>query len=198
MTVPSVNLPCLSSMKAADVLLFLQEWKINSSVTPKKALIPARLLVDFFYVSSSDDVLLTHLQSVVSFATYEDLRLAMSELKLDVRIGDVREFTKHSFLNRFVRGILHVGLKRSLSAEIRDDVFPDLHSLVETTTVELLDCSRVVSWTRVYRTPISEMKRAAGTKTRSSWRSQNLINQSSSSTGLCTSPAIVQLKSNMM
>ncbi|KAL0207490.1 hypothetical protein P9112_012118 [Eukaryota sp. TZLM1-RC] len=171
MTVPSVNLPSLSSMKVESVLLFLQEWKIYSSVTSKKELVPARLLVDSFLleslslqksdVSSSDDVLLRHLQSVVSFATYEDFSLAMSELKRDVRIGDVRE-----------------RLQRSLLARIRDDVFPDLHSLVETTTDELLDCSRVASWTRGFKTSVNDVERTAGTKTRSSWRSQDLKNQS--------------------
>ncbi|KAL0210109.1 hypothetical protein P9112_010193 [Eukaryota sp. TZLM1-RC] len=171
MTVPSVNLPSLSSMKVESVLLFLQEWKIYSSVTSKKELVPARLLVDSFLleslslqksdVSSSDDVLLRHLQSVVSFATYEDFSLAMSELKLDVRIGDVRE-----------------RLQRSLLASIRNDVFPDLHSLVETTTDELLDCSRVASWTRGFKTSVNDVERTAGTKTRSSWRSQDLKNQS--------------------
>ncbi|KAL0210107.1 hypothetical protein P9112_010191 [Eukaryota sp. TZLM1-RC] len=171
MTVPSVNLPSLSSMKVQSVLLFLQEWKIYSSVTSKKELVPARLLVDSFLleslslqksdVSSSDDVLLRHLQSVVSFATYENFSLAMSELKLDVRIGDVRE-----------------RLQRSLLASIRNDVFPDLHSLVETTTDELLNCSRVASWTRGFKTSVNDVERTAGTKTRSSWRSQDLKNQS--------------------
>ncbi|KAL0223982.1 hypothetical protein P9112_003372 [Eukaryota sp. TZLM1-RC] len=208
MTVPSVNLPSLSSMKVESVLLFLQEWKIYSSVTSKKELVPARLLVDSFLleslslqkseVSSSDDVLLRHLQSVVSFATYEDFSLAMSELKLDVRIGDVRErmscylrrflhvksrasglkLPDTASLNRFARGILPVGLQRSLLARIRDDVFPDLHSLVETTTDKLLDCSRVASWTRGFKTSVNDVERTAGTKTRSSWRSQDLKNQS--------------------
>ncbi|KAL0206489.1 hypothetical protein P9112_001796 [Eukaryota sp. TZLM1-RC] len=145
-----------------------------------------------------DDVLLRHLQSVVSFVTYKDFSLAMSELKLDVRIGDVRErmscylrrflqvksrasglkLPDIAFLNRFARGILPVGLQRSLLARIRDDVFPDLHSLVETTTDELLDCSRVASWTRGFKTSVNDVERTAGTKTRSSCRSQDLKNQS--------------------
>ncbi|KAL0226229.1 hypothetical protein P9112_013553 [Eukaryota sp. TZLM1-RC] len=206
MTVLSVNLPSLSSMKVESVLLFLQQWQIYSSVTSKKELVPARLLVDSFLleslslqksdVSSSDDVLLGHLQSVVSFTTYEVFSLAMSELNLDVRIGDVRErmscylrrflqvksrasglkLPDTAFLNRF--GILPVGLQRSLLARIRDDVFPDLHSLVETTTDELLDCSRVTPWTRGFKTSVNDVERTAGTKTRSSWRSQDLKNQS--------------------
>ncbi|KAL0204812.1 hypothetical protein P9112_000119 [Eukaryota sp. TZLM1-RC] len=203
---PDVNIPSLSSMKVESVLLFLQEWKIYSSVTLEKELVPARLLVDSFLleslslqksdVSSSDDVLLRHLQSVVSFATYEDFSLAMSELKLDVRIGDVRErmscylrrflqvnsrasglkLPDIAFLNRFARRILPVGLQRSVLARIRDDVFSDLHSLVETTTDELLNCSRVESWNRGSKTSISEVERTAGTKTGSFWRSQDLKN----------------------
>ncbi|KAL0216706.1 hypothetical protein P9112_008890 [Eukaryota sp. TZLM1-RC] len=208
MTVPSVNLPSLSSMKVEPVLLFLQEWKIYSSVTPKKELVPARLLIDSFLleslslqksnVFSSDDVFLRQLQSVVSFATYKNFSLATSELKLDVRNADVRErmssclrcflqvknrasglkLPDTAFLNRVTRGILAVGLQRSLLARIRDDVFPDLHSFVETTTDELLDCSRVASWTRGLKTSVSDVERTAGTKTRSSWRSQDLKNQS--------------------
>ncbi|KAL0206441.1 hypothetical protein P9112_001748 [Eukaryota sp. TZLM1-RC] len=146
MTVPSVNLPSLSSMKVENVLLFLQEWKIYSSVTPKKDLVPARLSVDSFLleslslqksnVSSNDDV----------FLDIYSLSLAMSELKLDVRIGDVRErmscylrrflqikssafglkLPDIAFLNRFARGIFPLGLQRSLLASIRDNVFPDL------------------------------------------------------------------------
>ncbi|KAL0213786.1 hypothetical protein P9112_005970 [Eukaryota sp. TZLM1-RC] len=194
MTVPSVNHPSLSSMKVENVLC---SYKSGRSIL--------LLLVDSFLleslsvqksdVSSSDDVLLRHLQCVISFATYEDFSLAMPELKLDVRIGDVQErmscylrrflqvkskasglkLPDTAFLNRFARGILPVGLQRSLLAKIRDDVFPDLHSLVETTTDELLDCSRVASWTRGLKTSFSDV---AGTKTRFSWRSQDLKNQS--------------------
>ncbi|KAL0210120.1 hypothetical protein P9112_010204 [Eukaryota sp. TZLM1-RC] len=158
MTVPSVNLPSLSSMKVESVLLFLQEWKIYSSVTPKKELVPARLLVDSFSVRVPISPEIRHIFNL----SYRSPRtkifsLAMSELKLDVRIGDVRE-----------------RLQRSLLASIRNDVFPDLHSLVETTTDELLDCSRVASWTRGFKTSVNDVERTAGTKTRSSWRSQDL------------------------
>ncbi|KAL0205339.1 hypothetical protein P9112_000646 [Eukaryota sp. TZLM1-RC] len=67
------------------------------------------------------------------FSDIYNLSLAMSELKLDVRIGDVRErmscylrrflqvksrasglkLPDIAFLNRFARGILPVGLQRS-------------------------------------------------------------------------------------
>ncbi|KAL0205947.1 hypothetical protein P9112_001254 [Eukaryota sp. TZLM1-RC] len=40
------------SMKIESVFLFLQKWKIYSSVTPKKELVPARLLVDPFLLES--------------------------------------------------------------------------------------------------------------------------------------------------
>ncbi|KAL0223046.1 hypothetical protein P9112_002436 [Eukaryota sp. TZLM1-RC] len=96
-----VVLPSLDSMKVNDVLLFLQEWKVYSSVTPKKDLVPARLLVDPFLleslvltrprVDSSDEVFLNHLRSSTSFSSYEEFNLAMAELKVDVRKGDVRE-----------------------------------------------------------------------------------------------------------
>ncbi|KAL0227373.1 hypothetical protein P9112_014702 [Eukaryota sp. TZLM1-RC] len=150
MTVPSVNLTSLSSMEVES---------IYSSVTPKKELVPARLLVDSFLleslslqksdVSSSDDVLLKHLQSVVSFVTYEDCSLAMSELKLDVRIGDVRErmscylrcflqvksrafglkLPDIAFLNRFARGILPVGLQRSHTNDAPENLTNIISSL---------------------------------------------------------------------
>ncbi|KAL0226192.1 hypothetical protein P9112_013516 [Eukaryota sp. TZLM1-RC] len=100
-------------------------------------------------VSSSDDVLLRHLQSVVSFATYEDFSLAMSELKLDVRIGDVRErmscylrrflqvksrasglkLPDIAFLNRFARGILPVGLLRSHTNDAPENLTNPISSL---------------------------------------------------------------------
>ncbi|KAL0207649.1 hypothetical protein P9112_012277 [Eukaryota sp. TZLM1-RC] len=103
----------------------------------------------------------------------------MSELKLDVRIGDVRErmscylrrflqvksrasglkLPDTAFLNRFARGILPVGLQHSLLARILDDVLTDLHSLVETITDELLDCSRVASWTCGFKTSVNDVER---------------------------------------
>ncbi|KAL0219583.1 hypothetical protein P9112_005236 [Eukaryota sp. TZLM1-RC] len=42
-------------------------------------------------LTASDDNLLRHRQFLVLFHAYQDLSLAISELKLDVRIGDVRE-----------------------------------------------------------------------------------------------------------
>ncbi|KAL0219497.1 hypothetical protein P9112_005150 [Eukaryota sp. TZLM1-RC] len=67
----------LVSMGVDDVLLFLQQWKVYSSVTPKKDLVPARLLLDPFSleslvltrpgVDSSDEVFLDHLRSSTSF-----------------------------------------------------------------------------------------------------------------------------------
>ncbi|KAL0216350.1 hypothetical protein P9112_008534 [Eukaryota sp. TZLM1-RC] len=90
-----------ASMEVDDVLLFLQQWKVYSSVTPKKDLVPARLLVDPFLleslvltrpgVDSSNEMFLDHSRSSTSFSSYEEFNLVMSELKVDVRKGDVRE-----------------------------------------------------------------------------------------------------------
>ncbi|KAL0222776.1 hypothetical protein P9112_002166 [Eukaryota sp. TZLM1-RC] len=134
-----VVLPSLDSMKVDDVLLFLQEWKVYSSVTPKKDLVPARLPVDPFLlesliltrpgVDSSDEVFLDYLRSSTSFSLYEEFNLAMAELKVDVRKGDVRErmscylrrflqaksrasglkLPDSAFMLRFAKGILPIG-----------------------------------------------------------------------------------------
>ncbi|KAL0223311.1 hypothetical protein P9112_002701 [Eukaryota sp. TZLM1-RC] len=161
--------PSLASMEVDDVLLFLQQWKVYSSVTPKKDLVPARLLVDPFLleslvltrpgVDSSDEVFLDHLRSSTSFSSYEEFNLVMSELKVDVRKGDVRE-----------------RLQKSLISRIRDEVFPDFPTLVNTAEDELLDCTRVPSWNRSSKT-VSENTdsvRQAGMKSRSFHRSRNL------------------------
>ncbi|KAL0211072.1 hypothetical protein P9112_009370 [Eukaryota sp. TZLM1-RC] len=80
----------------------------------------------------------------------------MSELKVDVRKGDVREQIS-DFSNS-------------------DEVFPDFPTLVNTTEDELLDCTQVASWNRSSKT-VSENTdsvRQAGMKSRSSHWSRNL------------------------
>ncbi|KAL0207087.1 hypothetical protein P9112_012798 [Eukaryota sp. TZLM1-RC] len=198
--------PSLASMEVDDVLLFLQQWKVYSSVTPKKDLVPARLLVDPFLleslvltrprVDSSDEVFLDHLRSSTSFSSYEEFNLGMSELKVDVRKGDVRERMScylrrflqaksrasglkqpdSAFMITFAKGILPLVLQKSLISRIRDEVFPDFPTLVNTAEDELLDCTRVASWNRSSKT-VSENTdsvRQAGMKSRSSHRSRNL------------------------
>ncbi|KAL0234891.1 hypothetical protein GEMRC1_001476 [Eukaryota sp. GEM-RC1] len=203
-----VVLPSLSSMKVEDVLLFLQQWKLYSSVTPKKDLVPPRLLVDPFLLESliltkpgvdaSEEVFLDHLRSTTSFSTYEEFHSAISEIRVDVREGDVRErmsgylrrflqaksrasglkLPDSAFMTRFAKGILPMGLQKSLIARIRDEVFPDFSTLVDTATDELLDCSRVASWNKSTRIPAEncDPSRQVGTKSRSSDRSRNLAN----------------------
>ncbi|KAL0230974.1 hypothetical protein GEMRC1_010379 [Eukaryota sp. GEM-RC1] len=138
-----VVLPSLSSMKVEDVLLFLQQWKVYSSVTPKKDLVPPRLLVDPFLLESliltkpgvdaSEGVFLDHLRSTTSFTTYEEFHSAISEIRVDVREGDVRErmsgylrrflqaksrasglkLPDSAFMTRFAKGILPMGLQKN-------------------------------------------------------------------------------------
>ncbi|KAL0215079.1 hypothetical protein P9112_007263 [Eukaryota sp. TZLM1-RC] len=151
-------------MEVDDVLLFLQQWKVYSSVTLKKDLVPARLLVDPFLleslvltrpgVDSSDEVFLDHLRSSTLFPSYEEFNLVMSELKVDVRKGDAKsrasglKLPDSAFMIRFAKGILPLGLQKSLISRIRDEVFPDFPTLVNTAEDELLDCMRVASWNR--------------------------------------------------
>ncbi|KAL0208211.1 hypothetical protein P9112_010798 [Eukaryota sp. TZLM1-RC] len=154
-----VLLPSLASLVVDDVLLFLQQWKVYSSVTPKKNLDPTRLLVDPFLiesmvftkpgVDSSDEVFLDHLRFSTSFSSYEEFNLVISDLKVDVREVDVREcmscylrrflqaerrtsglkLPDSAFMIRFVKGILPIGLQKSLISRIRDEVFPDFPTL---------------------------------------------------------------------
>ncbi|KAL0204711.1 hypothetical protein P9112_000018 [Eukaryota sp. TZLM1-RC] len=164
---------------------------VYSSVTPKKDLVPARLLVDPFLleplvltrpgVDSSDEVFLDHLRSSTLFSSYEEFNLVMSELKVDVRKGDVRErmscylrrflqaksrasglkLPDSAFMIRFAKGILPLGLQKSLISRIRE-VFPDFPN--------------IASWNRSSKT-VSENTdsvRQAGMKSRSSHRSRNL------------------------
>ncbi|KAL0207956.1 hypothetical protein P9112_010543 [Eukaryota sp. TZLM1-RC] len=106
------------------------------------------------------------------FSSYEEFNLAMAELKVDVRKGDVRErvscylrrflqaksrasgqkLPDSAFMLRFAKGILPIGLQKSLISRIRDEVFPDFPTLVSTAEDELLDCSRVISWNRPPKT----------------------------------------------
>ncbi|KAL0223850.1 hypothetical protein P9112_003240 [Eukaryota sp. TZLM1-RC] len=78
-------------------------------------------------VDSSDEVFLDHLRSSTSFSSYEDFNLAMAELKVDVRKGDVCErllpemffqaksrasglkLPASAFMLRFAKGILPIG-----------------------------------------------------------------------------------------
>ncbi|KAL0205506.1 hypothetical protein P9112_000813 [Eukaryota sp. TZLM1-RC] len=123
-------------------------------------------------VDSSDEVFLDHLRSSTSFSSYEEFNLVMSELKFDVRKGDVRErmscylrrflqaksrasglkLPDSAFMIRFAKGILPLGLQKSLISRIRDEVFPDFPTLVNTAEEELLDCTRVASWNRSSKT----------------------------------------------
>ncbi|KAL0236179.1 hypothetical protein GEMRC1_002761 [Eukaryota sp. GEM-RC1] len=83
-----------------------------------------------------------------------------------------------AFMTRFAKGILPMGLQKSLIARIRDEVFPDFSTLVDTATDELLHCSRVASWNKSTRIPAEncDPSRQVGTKSRSSDRSRNLAN----------------------
>ncbi|KAL0211276.1 hypothetical protein P9112_009574 [Eukaryota sp. TZLM1-RC] len=163
-----IVLPSLDSMKVDDVLLFLQEWKVYSSVTPKKDLVPARFFADPFLIL--DLVFL---------------------LKVDVRKGDVRErmscylrrflqaksrapglkLPESAFMLRFTMGILPIGLQKSLIFHIRDEVFPDFPTLVSTAEDELLDCS----WPPKTFHETTDSLRQAGMKSQSSNRSRNLV-----------------------
>ncbi|KAL0207083.1 hypothetical protein P9112_012794 [Eukaryota sp. TZLM1-RC] len=158
--------PSLASMEVDDVLLFLQQWKVYSSVTPKKDLVPARLLVDPFLleslvltrprVDSSDEVFLDHLRSSTSFSSYEEFNLGMSELKVDVRKGDVRE-RMSCYLRRFLQA-----KSRASGLKMPDSAF-------------MITFAKA-SWNRSSKT-VSENTdsvRQAGMKSRSSHRSRNL------------------------
>ncbi|KAL0216643.1 hypothetical protein P9112_008827 [Eukaryota sp. TZLM1-RC] len=154
------------------------------------------LVLTRFRVDSSDEVFLDHLRSSTSFSSYKEFNLVMSELKVDVRKGDVRErmscylrrflqaksrasglkLSDSAFMIRFARGIFPLGLQKSLISRIGDEVFPDFPTLVNTAEDELLDCTRVASINRSSKT-VSENTdsvRQAGMKSRSSHRSRNL------------------------
>ncbi|KAL0224405.1 hypothetical protein P9112_003795 [Eukaryota sp. TZLM1-RC] len=170
--------PSLASMEVDDVLLCLQQWKVYSSVTLKKDLVPVRLLVDPFLLESlvltrpgvalSDEVFLNHLRSFTSFSSYEEFNLVMSELKVNVRKGYVRErmscylrcflqaksrasgqkLPDSAFMIGFAKGILPLGLQKFLISRIRNKVFPEFPTLVDITNDEFVDCTRVASWKR--------------------------------------------------
>ncbi|KAL0227333.1 hypothetical protein P9112_014657 [Eukaryota sp. TZLM1-RC] len=143
-------------------------WKVYSSVTPKKDLVPARLLVDPFLleslvltrpgVDSFDEVFLDYLRSSTSFSSYEEFNLVMSELKVDVRKGDVRERIS-CYLRRFLQA-----KSRASGLKLPDSAF-------------IIRFAKA-SWNRSSKT-VSEntdFVRQAGMKSRSSHRSRNLIN----------------------
>ncbi|KAL0206263.1 hypothetical protein P9112_001570 [Eukaryota sp. TZLM1-RC] len=114
----------------------------------------------------------------------------MSKLKFEVRKGDVREriscylggffqaksrasglkMPDSTLMIRFATNIFLLGLQKFLISRIRDEVFPDFPTLVNTAKDQLHDCTRVASWNRSLKTASgnTDSVHQAGMKFRSS------------------------------
>ncbi|KAL0211418.1 hypothetical protein P9112_009716 [Eukaryota sp. TZLM1-RC] len=73
-------------MELDDVLLFLNQWKDLVDPFSLESLVLTKPGVD-----SSNEVFLDYLKFSTSFSLYEEFNLALAELKVDVREGDLRE-----------------------------------------------------------------------------------------------------------
>ncbi|KAL0207254.1 hypothetical protein P9112_011882 [Eukaryota sp. TZLM1-RC] len=121
---------CCSYNSGRCTLLLHQRRSLFQEGSSLKFFLLESLVLTRPGVDSSDEVFLDHLRSSISFSSYEEFNLVMSELNVDVRKRDVRErmscylrrylqaksrasgrkLPDSAFMIRFAKGILSLGL----------------------------------------------------------------------------------------